>query len=447
MPTAPKDISDDMPSLVASDPEQTVRNAIATPVPSPEAELLLLEGIEQAAQRLRQTLACQPAAAHELTTIIGKVNERPHALARIFRVDDEQHETRLRQWLKGCHARLLELVDENRRQYLETLEPHVDGARGAELREAVLEREARCHQLLESLPLGRQALGLLFNRLAAFNNQYTEARDRYLEQVRKGTEDGGEAASECHRLAGIACREPEEVDVAFQEARVAFGDLEDAKHALASKFMRLVVSLASKYGGRGLSTRQLLEAGSTGLVSAAGLYEHREGSPFHTGFQSSATLVAQQAITQAIANRAKSIQLSASTIVMMSCLRRLQNYMRQQLSRTPNVEELVEATGLSPSLLRRLSALSKLPVSPAGGMGHMPDEPRDALRCALRSAIGELEDHQEVVLLSCGLGADGARTPEEIAEALDVPLEDVQGIEASALSKLVPVVPHLSAEN
>ena len=246
-------------------------------------------------------------------------------------------------------------------------------------------------------------------------------------------------------------KEKEEIQAEIKALQLDVDRGSDAKKRLAEANLRLVVSIAKRYVGRGMLFLDLIQEGNLGLIKAVEKFDYRKGYKFSTY----ATWWIRQAITRAIADQARTIRIPVHMVETINKLIRVSRQLLQELGREPTPEEIAEEMKMPVERVREILKISQEPVSLETPIGEEEDShlgdfikddnvpvPADAatftlLKEQLEEVLGTLtEREQKVLTLRFGLEDGRARTLEEVGKEFNVTRERIRQIEAKALRKL-----------
>ena len=268
-------------------------------------------------------------------------------------------------------------------------------------------------------------------------------------------EAGAEAAEKIaaieEQLETAEGEEREELEKQKKELNYIVLDGEDAKKKLAEANLRLVVSIAKRYVGRGMLFLDMIQEGYLGVIKAVEKFDYRKGYKFSTY----ATWWIRQAITRAIADQARTIRIPVHMVETINKLIRVSRQLLQELGREPLPEEIAQVMNMPVDRVREILKISQEPVSLETPIGEEEDShlgdfiqddnvpvPADAaaftlLKEQLVEVLGTLtEREQKVLRLRFGLDDGRARTLEEVGKVFNVTRERIRQIEAKALRKL-----------
>ena len=274
-------------------------------------------------------------------------------------------------------------------------------------------------------------------------------------ELAQNMEDGAVATEKINVLKGrIDGASEEEKAEIKEEIKTLQKDVDkgaDAKKRLAEANLRLVVSIAKRYVGRGMLFLDLIQEGNLGLIKAVEKFDYKKGYKFSTY----ATWWIRQAITRAIADQARTIRIPVHMVETINKLIRVSRQLLQELGREPSPEEIAKEMNMPVERVREILKISQEPVSLETPIGEEEDShlgdfikddnvpvPADAaaftlLKEQLEEVLGTLtEREQKVLTLRFGLEDGRARTLEEVGKEFNVTRERIRQIEAKALRKL-----------
>ena len=274
-------------------------------------------------------------------------------------------------------------------------------------------------------------------------------------ELAKGMEAGAVAREKVailkNRMEGASEEEIAELEAEIKALQPDLDAGDEAKKRLAEANLRLVVSIAKRYVGRGMLFLDLIQEGNLGLIKAVEKFDYRKGYKFSTY----ATWWIRQAITRAIADQARTIRIPVHMVETINKLIRVSRQLLQELGREPSPEEIAAEMNMPVERVREILKISQEPVSLETPIGEEEDShlgdfiqddnvpvPADAaaftlLKEQLEEVLGTLtEREQKVLTLRFGLEDGRARTLEEVGKEFNVTRERIRQIEAKALRKL-----------
>ncbi len=274
-------------------------------------------------------------------------------------------------------------------------------------------------------------------------------------ELAQNMEDGAVATEKINvlkgRLDGASEEEKAEIKEEIKALQRDVDKGADAKKRLAEANLRLVVSIAKRYVGRGMLFLDLIQEGNLGLIKAVEKFDYKKGYKFSTY----ATWWIRQAITRAIADQARTIRIPVHMVETINKLIRVSRQLLQELGREPSPEEIAKEMNMPVERVREILKISQEPVSLETPIGEEEDShlgdfikddnvpvPADAaaftlLKEQLEEVLGTLtEREQKVLTLRFGLEDGRARTLEEVGKEFNVTRERIRQIEAKALRKL-----------
>jgi RNA polymerase primary sigma factor len=328
--------------------------------------------------------------------------------------------------------------------------------RMAERREAwarLGRRRSRCVRLIEELGLRTQRIEAVIPTLERFVERIRELKSKIdAHKKSKQPPSGRQKLVEEYRQILKGCQEtPRSLKRRVDEIRGIFAKYQQAKRGLSEGNLRLVVSIAKKYRNRGLSFLDLIQEGNAGLMRAVDKFEYRRGFKFCTY----ATWWIRQAITRAVADQSRTIRIPVHMVETMSRVRNVARQLLQEYGREPTIEEIAARAGTPVDETRRVTAMSRYPISLDRPVGNSEDShfgdllpdtgaenpavgaAQEMLRNRIAKVLKSLSYRErEIIKLRYGLGDGYSYTLEEVGHIFKVTRERIRQIEAKAVRKL-----------
>ena len=452
------------------DPVRTyLREMGAVPLLTREGEVDISKRIERGQLQVLKALSRSPVVIHQILAISEDLKRGVRSIRDIVVFDEEElTEEILQKRVKDLTRR----IDELQRHY----------KRAGQLAERLptIPSQKKAHQYSRCrCRLGREIvrLSLIIRNLGLTNCE----RKRLLDQVNKTVEImrslDRQISNAGKKIESTRSQElkkeyrktqrqhrtdlkslESDAGVSFQELHrtqreIIQGemDAEQAKHELIEANLRLVVSIAKKYGNRGLQFLDLIQEGNVGLMKAVDKFEYRRGYKFSTY----ATWWIRQAVTRAIADQARTIRLPVHMVEIVNKLIRVSRQLVQELGREPTSLEIAKRMDIPAAKLRKVRKIMQVPISletPIGeeGDSHLGDFIKDsavlapdeaAINVNLKEQTGQVlrtltPREEKIMRMRFGLEDDSEHTLEEVGRAFAVTRERIRQIEAKALRKL-----------
>ena len=314
-------------------------------------------------------------------------------------------------------------------------------------------RRKRCVRLIEELGLRTQRIETMIPTLNGFIRRLRELKIKIDAHKRtKQPASNRQNLVDEYRAILKACQEtPRSLKRRMKEINEIFARYQRAKRGLSEGNLRLVVSIAKKYRNRGLSFLDLIQEGNAGLMRAVDKFEYRRGFKFCTY----ATWWIRQAITRAVADQSRTIRIPVHMVETMSRVRNVARQLLQEYGREPTIEEIAARAGTPVDETRRVTAMSRYPISLDRPVGNSEDShfgdllpdtgaenpavgaAQEMLRNRISKVLKSLSYRErEIIKLRYGFGDGYSYTLEEVGHIFKVTRERIRQIEAKAVRKL-----------
>ena len=438
-----------------SDPVQLYLTQMGnSPLLSRQEEVEAAHLIERARRNSRRALLSSDYVLQAAVGMLEKVLQGRMRLEVVCEgpFSDERRKRRFMALIGPNVKTLRVLLKQNRDDFSAAVSKRTPGERRRQIRRRLFQRRLKAIRLVEELPVRRQHLQLVLQRL----REIARCMDAALHQLAQPHDRGDrvprtEARQELHRLMRITHETP--VTLHRRLARIAELQYthEITRQKLSTANLRLVVSIAKRYRNRGISFLDLIQEGNTGLLRAVDKFEPSRGFKFSTY----ATWWIRQAISRSIADHGRTIRVPVHMLTTVNKVLDAGSRATQTRRGRPTIEETADAAGLSVDAAHRAMKANRRMLSldvPLGDAGEnylgelLPDQRhhdplqginQDALKSGIAEALGSLNYRErESIRLRYGLSDGYAYTLSEVGKVFSVTRERIRQIESEALRKL-----------
>ena len=424
------------------------------PLLTRDEEIALARKIELARMAFRRRMLESDYCASNCVEILQQVDEGILSFDRTMKISTSENLVRsvIKKRMPGNLKTIMVLLDMDKDMFIK-LTKEQNASQAKSLIKRIHRNKRKVATLLEELSLRTSRIQPMKSKLHGICNKMFQlehiieigVNEEYME------EDIEVMAQELDGLQRLVTETPKQLEKRLRNIERVFVQYEDAKRALSSANLRLVVSIAKKYRNRGLSFLDIIQEGNTGLMRAVDKYEYRRGYKFSTY----ATWWIRQAITRAIADHARTIRIPVHMIETMSRIRTAGKNLLQKLGREPTIEEIAEEAKMTIDEARRVLKISKHPISLDRPIGESEDSyfgdfiEDDDIDSPMASAAQEMLKERidvvlktlsyrerEIIKLRYGIGDGYTYTLEEVGRIFKVTRERVRQVEAKAIRKL-----------
>jgi len=424
------------------------------PLLTRDEEIALARKIELARMAFRRRMLESDYCASNCVEILQMVDDGELSFDRTMKISTSENLIRsvIKKRMPNNLRTTNVLLDMDRSMFTKTLSEQ-DESKVKTMTKRVHRNKRKVATLLEELSLRTSRIQPMKSKLHGICNKMFQLEHTIEVGITEDfTEEDIEVmVQELDGLQRLVTETPANLAKRLRNIERVFVQYEDAKRALSSANLRLVVSIAKKYRNRGLSFLDIIQEGNTGLMRAVDKYEYRRGYKFSTY----ATWWIRQAITRAIADHARTIRIPVHMIETMSRIRTASKNLLQKLGREPTIEEIAEEAKMTIEEARRVLKISKHPISLDRPIGESEDSyfgdfiEDDDVDSPMASAAQEMLKERidvvlktlsyrerEIIKLRYGIGDGYTYTLEEVGRIFKVTRERVRQVEAKAIRKL-----------
>jgi RNA polymerase primary sigma factor len=425
------------------------------PLLTRDQEINLARQIEETRAAFRRLLLSAGFGIRQGIQILEDVKDGKLAFDRTLKVPTsgtEPAKSEIQERLQENLVTLRKLYLKNQSEIEQLIRGETAAAARPEVVRRTSRRRRKCARLLEELQIQLKKVKPLIEFL---RDEWEKGRDfeKKWKRLRNRTDsDAGKTSQAAFEAWCLRAMEtPTRLERRLTVIETRYRGYDQAKRALSSGNLRLVVSIAKKYRNRGLSFLDLIQEGNTGLMKAVEKYEYRRGYKFSTY----ATWWIRQAITRSIADQARTIRIPVHMIETMSKLRNVQKKLVQLMGREPTIEEVAKEAAVPLEEAKRVTKIARHPISLDRPIGDGEDSyfgdfiedetvespvegaGQEMLKERISSVLQTLSFRErEIIRLRYGIGDGYTYTLEEVGRIFKVTRERVRQIEAKAVRKL-----------